>query len=78
MANSSRQLQESEFHPWSYGEPNGEERENCGLTIVTKSPSNLDVIKWYDGKCSWHMPALCEIPTKEVFIIRGKLRFCFS
>ena len=61
------------FQPWAKTQPNGGVWENCGLTIVNKwDPSKCGEIKWYDVTCSRKFPALCEVPEKEVFILRGK------
>ena len=70
LENSTRQLDDSEINLWAKGGIDGQVRENCAISVLY--PANSNQVKWYDWKCSDKLPALCEIPRKEVFILRGK------
>ena len=52
------------FQPWNIGEPNGEERENCG---VISSSTNL----WEDWPCSSQHCIICDAPSYITYVLRG-------
>ena len=59
------------FQPWSSGEPNGEERENCGRI-------NYDLNEWQDVPCSNTYDQhciICDYPSHITYNVRG---FCTS
>ena len=51
------------FQPWGSGEPNGNERENCGVI-------NSDN-EWEDWPCSSQHCIICESPSHINYIVRG-------
>ena len=70
LENSTRQIDDSEINLWAKGGIDGQVRENCAISVM-QSWLNSDNVRWYDWKCSDNLPALCEVPRKEVFILRG-------
>ena len=60
-------MDDSEIKLWANGGIDGQVRENCAISVLYNNK-----VKWYDWKCSDKLPALCEVPRKEVFILRGK------
>ena len=56
------------FQPWSRGEPNGHENENCAV---------IDSIKnsWDDVSCSKEYCPVCIVPKLLSFVLRGLCSF---
>ena len=56
------------FQPWSRGEPNGHENENCAV---------IDSIKnsWDDVSCSKEYCPVCIVPKLLSFVLRGLCQY---
>ena len=52
------------FQPWSIGQPNGKEIENCGVI-------NSDINEWEDWPCSSHHCIICDSPSHITYVLRG-------
>ena len=63
--NDSEKLEDSSFQPWSPGEPNGDQKENCALLVDNEET-------WDDISCDRRACILCDIPTYQKFTLRGK------
>ena len=63
-------MDDSKINLFAKGGIDGQVRENCAISVLY--PPNSNKVKWYDWKCSDNLPALCEVPRKEDFILRGK------
>ena len=61
-------MKDNEYQPWWPGTPNGGTRENCGALWVEKENSS----GWYDSECSDEKCTICQIPSNEYFLLRGK------
>lgn len=56
------------FDPWFPGEPNGDDRENCGTALV-----NYDGL-WWDETCTYVAPyGFCNIQARPRIKIRGSI-----
>lgn len=57
-------LARQNFQPWSSGEPNGEERENCGRLYYEQN-------EWEDVSCSNQHCIICDYPLHITYNVRG-------
>ena len=53
-----------EFQPWSLGEPNGINLENCGVTWI-------DTDNWNDAGCESMICGFCEMERSPDIVLRG-------
>ena len=60
-------MEDNEYKPWWPGTPNGGTRENCGALWVAEETTG-----WFDSECSNEKCAVCQIPSNEYFLLRGK------
>ena len=67
IVNSSLSLSKESFLSWSIGEPNGQERENCGVISSEKN-------SWDDVSCFRKECAICNMPMYGIFVLRGKIQ----
>ena len=73
ISHDMSQLNDSKIQSWAEKEPNGGTKENCALSYLNEK---MNKVEWYDAKCNYKLPALCEVPRKEgVFVLRGKMVF---
>ena len=63
--NDSEKLENSAFQPWSPGEPNGNEKENCALLVNEEET-------WDDVSCDRRACIICDMPTYQKFTLRGR------
>ena len=61
-------MKDIEYKPWWPGTPNGGSRENCGALWVDKETG------WYDSECFGEKCTICQIPSNEYFLLRGRIR----
>ena len=60
----NKNLSMEAFQPWSRSEPNGKERENCGVI-------NSNINEWEDWQCSSHTCIICDSPSHITYVLRG-------
>ena len=66
-------MEDNEYKPWWPGTPNGGTRENCGALWVAEETTG-----WFDSECSNEKCTVCQIPSNEYFLLRGKVRRKFE
>ena len=64
IALGNKTLSMETFQPWSSGEPNGDERENCGRI-------NYGLNAWEDASCSNQHCIVCVYPLHITYNVRG-------
>lgn len=57
-------MSQQAFQPWSSSEPNGEDKENCGIIDSEKN-------SWDDVTCSRSFCIVCDLPIHLSFVVRG-------
>ena len=75
VSQDAKQLNQSNIQSWAKNEPNDHGgKEDCAIS-VKHDTFNQNGVDWVDVPCYKNFPALCEVPMKEVFTLRGTFNF---